>query len=458
MPLTALTKVSSKQLDTTTLKLSNLSDFDLSVSPTTGHTIIWNGTKFVTGASFGSSDFENAFAEKTTTHLSEGNNQYFTTARARDVFSAGTGITYDSSTGIIAIGQEVSPTSNPSFTNLTVTGNLVVTGTTTTVSSTNLEITDSIIYLAQGNTVNANDIGFIGHFNNGTYQHTGLLRDASDGIWKLFSGVIAEPSNTIDFGSYTSDKFEALQVISTATTGTAPFIVASTTEVANLHAETSTKLHTARTINGVSFDGTANVTVPADANTLTGTSLNSSITSSSLTSVGTLANLTVTNTITGSISGNSATATKLATARAINGTNFDGSSAITITAVNPYTLTIGQGLTGTSYNGSGAVTIAINSSVNVLSALNIDCSLGTYFTKTISADSTFTVSNVPAASSYAFTLELTHQSGTITWFPGVVWPNATAPTLTTGKVHLFIFLTDDGGTTWRAAALPNYAS
>lgn len=107
-------------------------------------------------------------------------------------------------------------------------------------------------------------------------------------------------------------------------------------------------------------------------------------------------------------------------------------------------------------NGVGAITP--NSSVNVMSALNIDCSLGTYFTKTISADSTFTVSNVPSSVAYGFVLELTHTGGNITWFSGVIWPNNLPPTLTTGKVHLFVFLTDDGGATWRASALNNYAS
>jgi hypothetical protein len=53
---------------------------------------------------------------------------------------------------------------------------------------------------------------------------------------------------------------------------------------------TATKLATARNINGVAFDGTAAITVTADASTLTATGgvLNSAVTSSSLTSVGTL--------------------------------------------------------------------------------------------------------------------------------------------------------------------------
>lgn len=96
--------------------------------------------------------------------------------------------------------------------------------------------------------------------------------------------------------------------------------------------------------------------------------------------------------------------------------------------------------------------------VVAVSALQIDCSNGNYFTKTINGDSTFTVANIPSSRSYSFVLQLTHTSGAITWFSGVIWPGGSAPTLTTGKVHLFIFCTADGGTTWRASSLINYAS
>jgi hypothetical protein len=48
-------------------------------------------------------------------------------------------------------------------------------------------------------------------------------------------------------------------IVSPVLTGTAPFTVASTTEVANLHSATATALATSRTIGGVSFNGTANI-------------------------------------------------------------------------------------------------------------------------------------------------------------------------------------------------------
>lgn len=54
---------------------------------------------------------------------------------------------------------------------------------------------------------------------------------------------------------------------------------------------TATTLQNARTINGVSFNGSANITVAAAAGTLTGTALASGVISSSLTSVGTLSSL-----------------------------------------------------------------------------------------------------------------------------------------------------------------------
>ena len=94
-----------------------------------------------------------------------------------------------------------------------------------------------------------------------------------------------------------------------------------------------------------------------------------------------------------------------------------------------------------------------------VSALDIDLSTGNYFTKTINGNSTFTFSNPPASGTAGtFTLELTHTSGTVTWPASVKFPADTAPTLTTGKTHLFMFVTDDGGTRYRGAALADYVN
>ena len=87
----------------------------------------------------------------------------------------------------------------------------------------------------------------------------------------------------------------------------------------------------------------------------------------------------------------------------------------------------------------------------------IPCSSGNYFTATLSADSSVYFTSVPSAS-YSLTYEVNHTGGTITWPTEVKWPADTPPTLTTGKTHLFMFVTDDGGTRWRAASLIDYTT
>ena len=84
---------------------------------------------------------------------------------------------------------------------LIVEGNLFVNGTTTTINANNLSISDAMIYLADDNPADALDIGFVSSFTNPGYQHTGFVRDATDGIWKLFANVVPEPTTVINFSS-----------------------------------------------------------------------------------------------------------------------------------------------------------------------------------------------------------------------------------------------------------------
>lgn len=89
--------------------------------------------------------------------------------------------------------------------NLNVTGNLIVSGTSTTIDTNNLVVEDSLIYLANNNTANVIDIGFVGNYTDTKYQHSGLVRDASDGKWKLFSNVATEPTTTVNFNNANYD-------------------------------------------------------------------------------------------------------------------------------------------------------------------------------------------------------------------------------------------------------------
>ena len=112
-----------------------------------------------------------------------------------------------------------------------------------------------------------------------------------------------------------------------------------------------------------------------------------------------------------------------------------------------------------TFNAGVSVDGAYEQVAETVAALDIDLSTGNYFTKTISANSTFTFSNPPASGTVgSFTLELTHTSGTVTWPSSVKFNSDTAPTLTTGKTHLFFFVTDDGGTRYRGAALVDYVN
>jgi len=112
-----------------------------------------------------------------------------------------------------------------------------------------------------------------------------------------------------------------------------------------------------------------------------------------------------------------------------------------------------------TFNGGVSVDGAYEQTAEAVSALDIDLATGNYFTKTISANSTFTFSNPPASGTAGtFTLELTHTSGTVTWPASVKFPADTPPTLTAGKTHIFIFITDNNGSRYRGAALADYVN
>jgi len=115
------------------------------------------------------------------------------------------------STGSVQVGL---PNDVTIGNNLTVTGNLTVNGTTVTIAATNLAIEDNMIYLNDGSAVSNPDLGIAGNYNDGSYKHAGVFRDASDsGKWKFFQGYTLEPdaSTAIDttHGSFALAPVEA---------------------------------------------------------------------------------------------------------------------------------------------------------------------------------------------------------------------------------------------------------
>jgi microcystin-dependent protein len=113
------------------------------------------------------------------------------------------------------------PINNATFTgttttaNLVVDGDLTVNGTQNIIDTTNLSVTDSLIYLAsdQYNT-DVVDIGIYGAYgdSNPGHFHTGIVRDASDGVWKLVSGGDEPTANEVDFTGATYDTLKVGEI------------------------------------------------------------------------------------------------------------------------------------------------------------------------------------------------------------------------------------------------------
>lgn len=139
-------------------------------------------------------------------------------------FSGGTGVTTSvaSDTLTIDIGQDVGTTANVEFgsvatdtikdsggttaltldgANVTVAGNLTVSGTTTTVNSTTLTVTDPLVFVGNdNNATDAVDLGLFGMYDTSGSQdlYAGLFRDATDGKWKLFKDLQTAPTTTVN--------------------------------------------------------------------------------------------------------------------------------------------------------------------------------------------------------------------------------------------------------------------
>lgn len=109
---------------------------------------------------------------------------------------------------LTGLTSSISTSGSVTADNVTVSGNLVVNGTTTTLNTQNFTITDPLFYIGEDNHSNQIDLGFVASHDDGTYNHTGLVRDASVGKWKLFKGVTDEPTTTINFAQGSLDDLE----------------------------------------------------------------------------------------------------------------------------------------------------------------------------------------------------------------------------------------------------------
>ena len=247
-----------------------------SVGTLTSLSVTGNANAGNIGATFGV--FTNVSGNGSSLTSLTGANVTGTVANATYATSAGSA-TSATTAGTVTTAAQPNITSLGTLTGLTVNGSTnsyaLFAGTSTTIDPSVVagfaagQVTESTGFSAPGIVIGSS-----------TGQH----------------GAIVYGSNTMYFGSengsdntmqtramlYSNARFEASTFTSTATTGTAPFTVTSTTQVANLNAATAGSATTAGT-----------VTTAAQPN---------------ITSVGTLSGLTVSATITGSVSGSAGTA------------------------------------------------------------------------------------------------------------------------------------------------------
>lgn len=81
-------------------------------------------------------------------------------------------------------------------------GGVEILGGVTEITTTNSQITDPMLLLAKDNDSDAVDIGFVGAFNDGASKWGGIIRDADDGIFKVFSTTEdLDATNVVDTGA-----------------------------------------------------------------------------------------------------------------------------------------------------------------------------------------------------------------------------------------------------------------
>ena len=233
-------------------------------------------------------------------------------------------------------------------------------------------------------TLNQNTTGNAATVTNGVYT-TGAQTIA--GVKTFSSTIVGDLTGDVtgnisgSAGTATGNAGSATVLESARTIGGVSFDGSANINLAGVNtagtvdtsgnAATATALETARTIHGVSFDGTGNIdlseVVQDTVGAMFGSNTETGITASYEDGDGTID--LVVGTLNQSTSGNAATATALATARTIQGVSFDGSANITtMTAgtgvgVSGTAVSIGQAVATSDKPSFAGVTLTGNSDV-----------------------------------------------------------------------------------------------
>lgn len=195
-------------------------------------------------------------------------------ANGISVIAGGVTVTGGPTLTVNATGVHVN--SSLAINDLTLTGNLTVSGTLTTIDTVNLTVRDSMIELANGNvSTDAIDIGFYGQYGETGARFSGMFRDASDGgVYKLYSGLTVEPTTTVDTAnlSYSQATLQSfLRSGGLVSNSTAVTLTANSTLAVNLTANSltlTTPLATTSGGTGLNSYTTGDILVATGTNTL----------------------------------------------------------------------------------------------------------------------------------------------------------------------------------------------
>jgi hypothetical protein len=109
-----------------------------------------------------------------------------TDSEVRGLLSGGTGVTYNNTTGEISIGQAVSTTSDVTFNDVIVSGDLTVSGTTTTINTETINLADNIILFNSNATGTPSENAGI-EIERGDATNKTLLWNETDDKWTVGS-------------------------------------------------------------------------------------------------------------------------------------------------------------------------------------------------------------------------------------------------------------------------------
>ena len=189
--------------------LANTNSFiSTKVNTTTFNSALANTNSFIKSQLANTNSFIATKVNTTTFNSALANTNTFIATKAPTANPTTTGL--HTHTGRATISTNLAVTANTSIGgNLSVTGNLVVSGTQTFLDSTTVSIGDNMIKVANNNVADIIDIGLYNRYVSSGVKYAGIIRDASDGVFKFFYNLTTEPDQTINFGNTTQAEIDA---------------------------------------------------------------------------------------------------------------------------------------------------------------------------------------------------------------------------------------------------------